>query len=152
MVSYLGSCACQTVKLQLTAAPKTQSWCHCRDCQIHSGSYVRCSLLYPVTASPSGEQDLWKNTEGFKVLQGREAMTKHVYTSANNRYFCSKCGTPMFNHSHQRKTVSVSPLLFPDFPFEPQMHIFCTDTSRNLVPLFQVDGLPKHDKRPEGWP
>eukprot|EP00877_Chromochloris_zofingiensis_P011486 jgi/Chrzof1/6591/Cz19g01340.t1 len=64
-----------------------------------------------------------------------------------NRYFCSTCGTSVFCHASSRGAISMSPVLFPGFPFEPECHIYCSHTAFNLVRLFKNDGLPKYKTR-----
>jgi len=122
---------CGAVRYRLESDPFDAGWCHCRTCQLTSGS--------PATVFASVPHDHFVFTEG-------EADVSQVKSSGfGHRAFCGKCGTPLYMKvDHQPETVDFSVVTL-DEPgrVRPGFHIFWS----SRVPWLELDdGLSKFDK------
>ncbi len=79
-----GGCLCASVRYEARPKPSTAYYCHCRDCQIGSGSAFHAAVL--------AEQS------SFRLLSGVIATYSKVADSGNTivRAFCPDCGTPLY--------------------------------------------------------
>ena len=105
-----GGCLCGAVRYRLASAPFDAGWCHCRTCQLNSGS--------PAMAFASV-------AAGDYVIERGEAATIKS-SDFGHRGFCRDCGTPLYMRAdHQPKTVdfSLATLDEPD-AVAPGYHIF----------------------------
>ncbi len=79
-----GGCLCGSVRYEANPRPESAYYCHCRDCQIGSGSAFHVAVF-------SDEAD-------FRLLSGE--LSTYLKTAdsgrAVSRMFCSKCGTPVY--------------------------------------------------------
>jgi len=135
MAGLTGGCRCGAVRYELKSDPFDCGWCHCRTCQLNSGSPAMVFASVP-------DGDLVWTKGGDKV--------KSVASSSfGHRSFCVECGTPfLMKVDHQPETVdfSVATLDDPD-AIQPQFHIFWGSKVRWFEPK---DDLPRHDKfRPD---
>ena len=78
---------CGAIRYECTEAPRRMVNCHCRDCQLASGSGYSPTLIMPAAA--------------IRLTQGR---TRRFETPADSgnvaiREFCETCGTPLFASS-----------------------------------------------------
>ncbi len=82
-----GRCFCGEIRYRLTAPVQDAYYCHCRDCQYLSGSAFQ---VLGIVAR--GE---------LKLLRGKPAAFRHPTEDGSEltRYFCPKCGTPIYNDS-----------------------------------------------------
>jgi hypothetical protein len=135
MTNWTGGCLCGTVRFRLSSAPFDVGWCHCRTCQLSSGSPAMVFASVPV--------------EDFVFTAGEEAVHRVASSSFGHRAFCSSCGTPLYMRvDSQPQTVdfSVATLDEPGV-VRPGFHIFW---SSRIDWLDWDDGLPKYDRlRPE---
>ncbi len=81
--TYTGGCACGAIRYDVAGEPIAANHCHCRDCQMDSGtghssylSFMRDGLT--VTGTPA-RWDMVADSGGVKT-----------------RNFCATCGTPVF--------------------------------------------------------
>jgi hypothetical protein len=130
-----GRCMCGTVRYELKSEPFDCGWCHCRTCQLTSGSPAMAFASVPV------EDMVW--TEGASSVKTVPS------SSFGHRTFCEECGTPFqMKVNHQPETVdfSVATLNHPG-AIAPGFHIFWA----SRVPWFDPsDDLPRFDKfRPD---
>jgi hypothetical protein len=126
---------CGAVRYELMSEPFDAGWCHCRTCQLTSGSPAMVFATVPVA-------DLaW--------TQGAEIVKSVASSSFGHRDFCSACGTPfLMRVNHQPETVdfSVATLDDPD-AVAPGYHIFWGSKIGWFNP---ADDLPRHDRfRPD---
>ena len=133
MADWTGGCLCGAVRYRLASAPFDAGWCHCRTCQLNSGS--------PAMAFASVR-------EGDYVIERGEAATVKS-SDFGHRGFCRQCGTPLYMRvDHQPETVDFS-LATLDDPgaMAPGFHIFYA----SRIPWAGAgDDLPRHDKfRPD---
>ena len=79
-----GQCHCGFIQYEAEIDPQDMEICHCKDCQVLSGSAFR--VVVPAAA------------EKFKMLGGQPKI--YVKTAANgnlrNQAFCPNCGTPIY--------------------------------------------------------
>ena len=82
--THKGGCLCGSVRYQVTGAPEVASVCHCRYCQLRSGSAFSISVYFA--------QD--------QVQLGDGAVKTHELTTASGRAFdtrfCTECGTTVW--------------------------------------------------------
>ena len=79
-----GQCHCGFIQYEAEIDPQDIEVCHCKDCQVLSGSPFR--VVVPAPA------------ENFKMLGGQPKI--YTKTAANgalrNQAFCPACGTPIY--------------------------------------------------------
>jgi hypothetical protein len=126
---------CGAVRYRLESEPFDCGWCHCRTCQLTSGSPAM------VFASvPAGDLVWTKGEERVRTVRS---------SSFGHRAFCGECSTPfLMRVDHQPETVdfSVSTLDDPE-TISPGFHIFWSSKVGWFEPR---DQLPRHEKfRPD---
>ncbi len=79
-----GGCLCASVRYEARPMPSTAYYCHCRDCQIGSGSAFHAAVL--------------AEESNLRLISGLIATYSKVADSGNTiaRAFCPKCGTPLY--------------------------------------------------------
>mgnify|MGYP001233858668 CR=1 FL=1 len=79
-----GGCACGSVRYRTTGAPTKTAACHCRYCQLRTGSAFGVSVYFP--------------EERVELLQG--ALSEYSFQTESGRgfttQFCPRCGTTLF--------------------------------------------------------
>ena len=135
MPELAGGCMCGAVRYRLESAPFDAGWCHCRTCQLTSGSPAM------VFASVPDGDLVW--------TRGEDRVRTVRSSSFGHRAFCGECGTPfLMKVDHQPETIdfSVATLDEPD-AVAPGFHIFWS----SKVAWFEPgDDLPRHEKfRPD---
>lgn len=127
--TFEGGCACGAVRYALKSAPFDCGWCHCRTCQLNSGSPAM------VFASvPDGD---------YVVTKGAEVVRRFSSSSFGYRRFCGACGTPLtMEVEHQSETVDFSVATLDDpAAVAPSFHIFWS----SRIPWSEPgDDLPRH--------
>src|SRR5690606_17653956 len=79
--SLRGGCLCGAVRYRLDSAPFDAGWCHCRMCQLNSGSPA---MAFAKVLS-----------EDFVVERGSEHIRRYTSSEIAERWFCGQCGTPL---------------------------------------------------------
>jgi hypothetical protein len=130
-----GGCACGAVRYRLMSEPFDCGWCHCRICQLVSGSPAM------VFASVPAGHLVW--------TEGGDKVKSFASSSFGHRSYCGDCGTPfLMEVDHQPETVDFSVATL-DEParLSPGFHIFWG----SRLPWFEPnDSLPRHEKfRPD---
>ena len=133
--TFEGGCACGAVRYRLESTPVDAGWCHCRTCQLNSGSPAM------VFASVPAGHLVW--------TRGGDKVKSFASSTFGHRSFCGECGTPfLMQVDHQPETVdfSVATLDDPD-AVAPGFHIF----HESRIAWFDTaDDLPRHAKfRPD---
>ena len=135
MANLEGGCACGAVRYMLRSEPFDAGWCHCRTCQLNSGSPAM------VFATVKAGDLVW--------TRGADEVKSFASSSFGHRSFCGRCGTPfLMQVDHQPKTLdfSVATLDEPE-RVSPGFHIFYASRIPWATP---ADDLPRHDKfRPD---
>ncbi len=130
-----GGCLCGKVRYRLKSEPFDAGWCHCRTCQLNSGSPAMAFATVPI-----GD---------FEFTQGGDLVGTVESSDFGNRRFCTSCGTPfLMQVQHQPETVDFS-IATLDEPgtIVPGFHIFYA----SRIPWAEAcDDAPRHDKfRPD---
>jgi hypothetical protein len=126
-----GGCLCGTVRYELASEPCDCGWCHCRTCQLSSGTPAQAFACVP-----RGD---WRVTSGAGSI--REVQS----SSFGQRYFCGKCGTPLYvTVDHQPDTLDFSAVTLDDpEAVPPEYHIFWSSKIGWFNP---ADDLPRHER------
>jgi len=130
-----GGCCCGGVRYYLASEPFDAGWCHCRTCQLNSGSPAMAFATVPAA--------------NLRYEQGKELVASFASSSFGRRHFCSRCGTPLYVQvEHQPDTLdfSLATLDAPD-DVPPGFHIFYAS---RIAWAAAGDALPRHDRfRPD---
>jgi len=126
-----GGCACGAVRYELASEPFDAGWCHCRTCQLNSGS--------PAMAFASVAIGDFVFTQG-EALAGRFASSDF-----GHRKFCVRCGTPLLMEDNDSPETIDFSLATLDQPGEiaPGFHIFYAS---RIGWADAGDDLPRHDR------
>jgi hypothetical protein len=132
MADWTGGCLCGAVRYRLASAPFDAGWCHCRTCQLNSGSPAMAAGTVPV--------------EDYVIELGADKVGTVKSSDFGHRGFCRECGTPLYmSVDFQPETLDFS-LATLDDParIEPGFHIFYAERIAWAEP---ADDLPRFD----GW-
>ena len=132
---WVGGCACGAVRYRLASEPFDAGWCHCRTCQLNSGSPAMAFASVP--------------TRDFLFTQGDELVGRFDSSDFGHRRFCTRCGTPfLMQVNYQPETVDFS-IATLDEPGRvvPEFHIFYAS---RIAWAPAADDTPRHDRfRPD---
>lgn len=123
-----GSCLCGTVVYEIRGEPLLMYYCHCGMCRKATASTFATNLAV--------------RTADFAIVAGRDALTAYESSPDKNRYFCSRCGSPIYSHAEATKEiVSVrAGTLDGDPGVRPAIHGYVA----SKAPWFEIsDGLPQ---------
>ena len=129
MAGRTGGCLCGAVRYRLASEPFDAGWCHCRLCQLSSGSPGLVFATVPC--------------DDFVIEQGMERIGRIRSSDFGSRRFCTACGTPLtMQVDHQPDTVdfTVATLGAPD-DVRPAFHIFQDEA---IGWAETADTLPRH--------
>ena len=120
---------CGTVRYELKSEPSDCGWCHCRTCQLSSGTPAQA-----FAGVPRGD---WVATSGSESIR-----TVHS-SSFGQRFFCRECGTPLYvTVDHQPETLDFSVVTLDDpEAVPPEYHIFWSSKIGWFNP---ADDLPRY--------
>jgi hypothetical protein len=106
-----GGCLCGGVRYRLASEPHDAGWCHCRTCQLNSGSPAMAFATVPA--------------EDFLIVEGAELVGSVASSETGERRFCTRCGTPLLMQDKGGATVDFS-LATLDEPgrVQPGFHIY----------------------------
>ena len=123
-MSYLGSCFCGAVEIEVTGKPEAMGYCHCHSCRSWS-------------AAPVNAFSLWK-PEAIEVKSGADQIATFQKTPFSERQYCRTCGGHLMNRHPTVGLVDVYAATIPGLPFVPGVHVNYAET---VLPM--KDGLPK---------
>lgn len=83
-----GHCLCGDVEYRLTGETIAMYYCHCSRCRRSSGSAFATNLAFPAA--------------GFRIEAGSESLTIFESAPGAKRYFCRRCGSPIYTQSESR--------------------------------------------------
>ena len=126
-----GGCLCGTVRYELASEPCDCGWCHCRTCQLSSGTPAQAFACVP--------------RSDWRVTSGADSIREVQSSSFGQRYFCGKCGTPLYvTVDHQPDTLDFSAVTLDDpEAVPPEYHIFWSSKIGWFNP---ADDLPRHER------
>ena len=124
-----GGCGCGAVRYRLAGEPFDTGWCHCRICQLASGSPA---LVFSTVA-----------VADYVVEHGNERIGSFRSSGFGLRCFCSGCGTPLtMQVDHQPETIDFTVATLDDpGAMAPGFHIFHAAALRWAE---TADALPRH--------
>jgi hypothetical protein len=92
MSEISGGCRCGAVRIVASGQPYRVGICHCMDCRKHHGALFHASAIFPAGAvTVTGEA---RSFEG--------------------RFFCPRCGSPVYGQSGDEIEVNLGSLDAPD--------------------------------------
>ena len=101
MERFTGGCSCGNVRLVASGQPYRVGLCHCLDCRKHHGALFHASAVFP-----------------------QDAMTIEGETGEYaGRFFCPRCGSPVFSRSDDEIEVNLGSLDDPD-QFKPTYELW----------------------------
>ena len=92
MQRYTGGCTCGDLRFAATGRPYRVGICHCLDCRKHHGALFHASAIFP---------------ENAVVIEGEAR-------DYAGRFFCPRCGSPVFGRSGDEIEVNLGSLDAPD--------------------------------------
>ena len=131
-----GRCHCGEITYEAEVAPGTVNVCHCRDCQVLSGTAFRAGVPAPA--------------ERFRILTGKPRQYIKVADSGARRVhaFCGNCGSPVYSsaeHNPKSYTLRLGALSAPDALGRPAHQIW---TKRRLSWVPPLQGVPEQEGQP----
>jgi len=82
MSAQQGSCYCKSVTYQIHSEVKNIVNCHCKLCRTHSGTSLSTYAVFAV--------------RDFEIIDTENMLKSHSLGKAT-KYFCSNCGTAIYN-------------------------------------------------------
>jgi hypothetical protein len=121
-----GRCACGAIRFTANAEPFQVSWCHCKDCRLHSGAPAVVWAGFR-----TGEVT-------FEGTPKRRRSSERV-----TRTFCADCGTPIsYEHEELPGEIYIHAGLFDEADrLVPDRHAYVTS---KLFWMHLEDGLPEY--------
>ena len=120
-----GGCLCGVVRYRVTSEPFDAGWCHCRMCQLNSGSPA---MVFATV--PSGN---------YEVEQGAEEIRRFRSSEKAERWFCGRCGTPLLfreldgsNHEVSIATLDEPEKVLPTFHIYYDSRIAWADAADDM--------------------
>lgn len=125
MEQFSGGCLCGDVRFMATGRPERVGLCHCLDCRKHHGALFHASAIFPQEAvTITGE------TRGYL-----------------GRFFCPRCGSPVFGRSGNEVELNLGSLDMPD-QLKPTYELW-TLRRESWLPPFPV---PEHHEQDRDTP
>ena len=134
--SLSGGCLCGGVRYELTEAPVSASYCHCRRCQRRTGTAASAQARVAPGA--------------LRIVQGAELVREWAPADGWPKCFCSVCGSALWSRSPTDPDLfSVRLGTFDEDPgISPQYRQFVAFAAAwEPIP---DDGLPRYEERPTG--
>jgi len=121
MAQVTGGCLCGNVRLVASGAPYRVGLCHCLDCRKHHGALFHASAIFP--------QDAVVITGETRDYAGR--------------FFCPRCGSPVFGRSGDEVEVHLGALDAPD-QFIPTYELWTIRRESWLPPFGLARRYPRN--------
>jgi hypothetical protein len=111
---YTGSCLCGQVQFEISGKIDDIVCCHCSQCRRAQGS------AFATNANV--------NSTEFRFTQGEDLLTKYKNNDKGDKYFCSRCGSPMMAkiHATPDKIRIRLGTIIDDIVERPTAHIFAS--------------------------
>ena len=88
---YTGSCLCGAVRYVLTSEPGPIEVCYCSMCRKASGGPLATNADVAACA--------------FHIVAGEALLTPYESSPGEKRYFCSRCGSPIYSERVERAGI-----------------------------------------------
>src|SRR5690348_3230054 len=92
MERFTGGCLCGNVRIVASGRPYRVGLCHCLDCRKHHGALFHASAVFPQEA----------------------VMVEGEARGYAGRFFCPRCGSPVFGRTGDEVEVNLGALDAPD--------------------------------------
>ncbi len=86
-----GSCLCGNVQYEIDGKPRYMYECYCGKCRAASGASFATNIIV--------------DADKFRITAGRESLGAFESSPKKFRYFCSKCGSPIYSHGETTKHI-----------------------------------------------
>jgi len=87
---YHGKCLCGEIEIQINGGITDIIHCHCSLCRKSSGTaFATNGFIDSVT---------------LEITSGKKNLSCFSYKPGRNRYFCSRCGSPVYSSNEQDPT------------------------------------------------
>jgi hypothetical protein len=126
MERYTGGCTCGDLRFAATGRPYRVGICHCLDCRKHHGALFHASAIFPKNAV---------------VIEGEAR-------DYAGRFFCPRCGSPVFARSGDEIEVNLGSLDAPD-QLTPTYELW-TVRREAWLPAFPVAHRYERDRENDG--
>ncbi|MNL51461.1 Glutathione-dependent formaldehyde-activating enzyme [compost metagenome] len=126
MDRFTGGCVCGDLRIVATGQPYRIGICHCLKCRKHHGALFHASAIFPSDAV---------TVEG----EARDY---------DGRFFCPRCGSPVFGRSGDEVEVNLGALDSPD-QFKPTYELW-TIRREAWLPAFPQTKLFDHNRDGKG--
>jgi len=112
MSKYSGACHCGEIRYCLNSEIPNVVNCHCDFCRSHSGAAFSTYAALPYRS--------------LKISKGREKLSCYE-KDGGKKYFCSCCGTPIFNVNRKYPGACMVYFGTLDYPRDitPMINIWC---------------------------
>ncbi|WP_165214294.1 GFA family protein [Affinirhizobium pseudoryzae] len=90
-----GGCLCGAIRFRASSKPYRVGLCHCLDCRKHHGALFHASAIFPADAV---------------TIEGESG-------EYQGRFFCPRCGSPVFARSGDEVEVNIGSLDQPNQVF-----------------------------------
>jgi hypothetical protein len=132
-----GSCLCGDIQYQIELPVHGINYCHCRQCRKASGTAFATNAAV--------------DADNFTIVSGKQRLTGYASSPGKFRYFCSRCGSPLYSHSAEtpeRVYVRIGTLDSGDDQLSPDIHIHVA----SKAPWYTIrDDLPQRQGEEDLW-
>ncbi len=126
MDRHTGGCLCGGVRFTTSGKPYRVGVCHCMDCRKHHGALFHASAIFP---------------EDAVRVEGETG-------EYNGRFFCPRCGSPVFGRSGDEIEVNLGSLDQKD-QFQPSYELW-TIRREGWLPAFPLKHRYERDRDAAG--
>lgn len=132
---YFGKCLCGDINIEITGEINAIIHCHCSKCRKASGTAFATNGFV--------------NVDDFKVTKGKHKLRSYCAIEGKCRFFCGKCGTPVYssNIDDAKRLRLRLGILDTDIIERPMSHNFVTSKA-NWETL--ETSLPQYEKHEPG--
>lgn len=130
---YKGGCLCDGIRFEISDEIRHIVFCHCSQCRKVQGSAFATNGVVA--------------RDRFTIVKGRELMTAYESSPGKVKYFCRRCGSPIYSDNAQQPEVVRIRLgtIESDIKERPECHIF-VGSKANWDRI--TDDLPQYDEFP----
>jgi hypothetical protein len=128
-----GNCLCNNIEFEIKNDNVIlDAYCHCSICRKSHSSSEMHFVVFP--------------TDNLKIIKGDEYVKFYTTSNYLKRYFCSNCGSKIYNYNSNFNTVSIFPALLEQYNGEATCHVNYSDRLEKFG-----DDLPKYKNYPKGF-
>lgn len=127
--TYKATCFCGAVEFEVSGAPVSMGYCHCRDCSAWA-------------AAPVNAFSLWRR-DTLRITKGEASIGTFNKTEGSARKFCAICGGHLMNDHPGLRLVDVFASVLQNFTHVPTLHVHYRNKTVSIK-----DGLPKFSDLP----